>query len=88
MEHHGDASTQAMLPWEVFTHLLAFKDTRYEMALKEGMPSALLIKDLKFISIDGINIVRPRPTGSLHFIKHGEVCPRVVYLLFDLKRPP
>ena len=83
---HGDTSNQGMLPWEVFTHMLTFKDAKHEMAFAEGTPSALLIKDLKFVSIGDVNIVRPRRTGSLNFIKHCGVCPRVVNLSFDLKR--
>ena len=65
---------------------MTFRDPNYELALEEGTPSALLIKDLKFVSIGDVNIVRPRQTGYLHFRKHCEVCPRVVNLSFDLKR--
>ena len=74
------------VPSEVFMHILAFKGATYEIAWAEGTQSALLIKDLKFVSIGDVNIVRPRQTGSLHFIKHCEVCPRVADLSFDLRR--
>ena len=82
----GDTSGQAMLPWEVFTHLLTCNDATYETAFAEGSPTALLLKDLKFVSVGDVNIVRPRQTGSLHFIKHCKVCPRVVNLAFDVTR--
>ena len=84
----GDTSAQAMLPWEVFTHLLTFKDPIYETASAEGTPSARRIKDLSFSVIGGCTIIRPRQTGSLHFIKHCEACPRAVNLSFDLTRLP
>ena len=67
---------QSHLPFEVFRHMMTFRDPIYELALEEGTPTALLIKDLKFVSIGDVNIVRPRQTGSLHFIKHCGVCPR------------
>ena len=79
---------QYHLPFEVFRHMMTFRDPIYELALEEGTPTALLIKDLKFVSIGDVNIVRPRQAGSLHFIKHCEVCPRAVNLSFDLKRLP
>ena len=79
---------EVQVPFEVFMRILTFKDATYEMARTGGTPSALLVKELKFVSIGDVNIVRPRQTGSLHFIKHCEVCPRVVNLSFDLKRLP
>ena len=76
---------QSHLPFEVFRHMMTFRDPIYELALAEGTPSALHIKDWEFVITGDVNIVRPRQTGSLHFIKHGGVCPRVVNLSFDLK---
>ena len=79
----GGTSIRGMLPWEVFTHLLTFKDAKYEMAFAEGTPIARLIKDLNFSMIGGYTIIRPRETGTLYFIKHCEVYPRSVSLCFD-----
>ena len=72
------------LPGHVLRYALGFKDPIFEHAFAEGTPSALLIKDLEFVSIGNVNVVRPRQTGPLHFRKHCEVCPRVVNLSFDL----
>ena len=56
---------QYHLPFEVFRHMMTFRDPIYELALEEGTPTALLIKDLKFVSIGDVNIVRPRQTDLL-----------------------
>ena len=68
-EQFENETTQTNLPGHVLRYVLYFKDPTYEMALTSGTPTALLIKDLQFVSIGNINIVRPRQTGSLHF-KH------------------
>ena len=83
---HGDASNQGMLPWEVFTHLLTFKDANYEMAFVEGTPSARRINDLNFGMIGDYTIIRPRETGTLYFITHSKVYPRCISLCFDPRR--
>ena len=77
---------RGMLPWEVFTHLLTFKDAKYEMAFAEGTPSARLIKGLNFVMLDDYTIIRPRETGTLYFITHCKVYPRSVSLCFDPRR--
>ena len=77
---------QSHLPFEVSRHMMTFRDPIYELALEEGTPTARLVQDLEFVSIGGINIIRPRQTGSLHYSKHCEVCARAVNLSFELRR--
>ena len=77
---------EVSLPFDIFRYTMTFKDPVYEKAFTGGTPSAVVIKELKFLNIGDAMVVRPKQSGAAYFLRNCPIYSRSMSLCFELSR--